>query len=367
MDYLNGMFKSYMKSYGNVTKINQGEEIMSFFQEIKESNSLDNKYLYAEKKLINQGDLLTINNKMWIVLHEDITYHSPYSRYVVSEANNKINFVIDESLYTTYGTIDTGSQSVNNGSVSILDGKIKLTVQLNESTLKIKPNDRIIKFGMAWKVLTTTCEDNGLQYVYCETNSILAEDDLENEIPKGVATWTIEFTESIKDINLGSNESLYPIVKKNDVVVTEGYNLFWESSNTSVASIDTDGVLSSLTVGSTTIKAIIEDKGVENTLDVNVINDEVIEYKITPEDRIVYAVNVAPTFTVNKYINGVVASETFTITASGLETRDYELNVIDGNSFELKSEGFSATPLTVKCVADSDGFINEEDFNMYMY
>lgn len=366
MDYLNEMFKSYMKMYANLTIINDEFETQSFFQEIKDTESIDKKYLFADNGLMKQGDILTINSKRWIVIQEDLSYHTTFSRFIVIEANNSINFVINESLYTTYGIIDTSSPSINNGGISILDGKIKLTVQKNDNTIKIKPNDRIIKFGMGWRVVTTTSEKNGLLYVYCELDTIFPGDDVNNEIPKGIARWTVEFDESYKELNLNNTNMLKPIIKKNGVVVTTGFTLYWESDDETVATVDQDGKLTVMTTGSANIKVGINDKSVDTSIRIDFVDHDIKEYMITPSERIVYKMYGSSTYEITKYLNGAVDDDSYSITAYGLDQDLYTLEVIDGKSFKLTSRGFSTTPLTIRCESNTDGNIIEEEFIMYV-
>lgn len=363
MDYLLSMFRGYMRDYGIDCVVNGSTTTRIFFKEIKDNQSKDTKYLYAYNGEVVQGDLIDAEDTKWLILQEDTSYHKQYTRFVVVKANNQINFVINESLYTTNGVIDAGNQTQDSSRVSIIDGKIVLTIQDNEFTKKIATNNRIIKFGHAWKVIAKTNESSHLFNVFCESDTLVSDDDVINEIPVGVATWGINFTSSSSELNNGSTSTINPVVTKNGTTVTEGFTLVWESSDELIATVS-NGVLTGTGIGLAVISATILNKNVTATIEISVIADEVVEYRIIPEDREVFKVYGAMTYFINKYINGVVVADTFTITASGLTTADYTFVVLNGNSFKLTSKLYANNPVTVRCVSNSDGYIHEELFYM---
>lgn len=65
--------------------------------------------------------------------------------------------------------------------------------------------------------------------------------------------------------------------------------------------------------------------------------------------------NNTQTYNVNHYVNGVADSNTFTITASGADPKYYQLNIINSNSFSVKSLGYISTPLIVTAKNNIDG------------
>lgn len=64
--------------------------------------------------------------------------------------------------------------------------------------------------------------------------------------------------------------------------------------------------------------------------------------------------NVTQIYTVNHFVNGTANSDTFTITENGALNSFYQLSVINGNSFSIKSLGYTSTPLVVICTNNSD-------------
>lgn len=366
MDYLLSMFRGYMRDYGVDCTVNGSALTRVFLKEIKENQSQDTKHLFAYNGEMAQGDLIEIDGVKWLVLQEDKSYHKQYTRFVVIQANSNINFVINEALYSTQGIIDAGNQSKDSSRISVIDGKIVITIQANTFTSKIRTNDRIIKFGQAWKIIAKTNENTNLYNVFCESDIIMSGDDLINEIPVGVAQWGITFNSPLTEVSLNATTQLNAIVTKNGVVVSDGFNLLWDSSDESFATVSS-GVVFGVSVGQATITATIENTTKSAEINVDVVNTEVIEYRITPTDRDIYAVMDEYTFFVNKYINGQVAPDSFTITASGVTTAYYKLQIVDGNTFKLTSLKYSSVPLMIKCVSNTDGYTIEESFGLWVY
>ena len=363
------MYVRYMKEYGVDALVNDGTTTRVFFKEIKDSDSNDLKYLYGDNGIIKQGDSIVVEGKQWIVTHEDTVYsYSEFTRFIITIASNRINFVNDGNLFTTYGLIQAGSMGTSGGSVMpILNGNIVLTIPLNETSDKIRLSDRLIKFNQAWKILSTSNENSGLINIYCKTDQFIDGDDKENEIPDGMTVWTVEFSNPIKELSKDATETLNPIVKKDGVIVTEGFNLLYTSSDETVVRVYDNGLVDAVEIGISTITVSVENTNATATIDCVVTESEVIEYLITPSSRIVRQLSSGYNGEVYKYVNGVKASDEFTITAFGdglVSGSDYTLTVNDGNSFKIVSGGWEANKLTVRCVSNTDGYILEEEFSL---
>ena len=64
--------------------------------------------------------------------------------------------------------------------------------------------------------------------------------------------------------------------------------------------------------------------------------------------------NTTQTYSVFHYVNSVVDTNTFTITASGALSSYYTLTVVDGNHFNITSLGYTSTPLLITCKNNVD-------------
>jgi hypothetical protein len=358
---LEAMYNIYYKEYGITGTKNEADEIRLFFMEIKDSSYLDRKYICTMSGEIKQGDIITALNEHWIVIQEDKEINRTYSRFIATRIHNQINFGIDGFLYTTLGVISTGSQGTNsNQYMTTADGKMIVTVQKNTMTSKIKTSDRVIKFGSAWLVVAVTNEILGLLNITLEKTILLTGESLVDEIPNTVSKWTISL-EEMPSLKLGTSTEINCTVTRDEVVTSTGFSIIWTSNNNDVATV-LDGVVTALNVGSVIITATIQNTVVKASIALEIDNEDMIEYRVTPENRIVKK-GAPVTCEVNKYVNGVLVPETFVFTGSGVTASYFTLTTLTGNSFKITNTyGYVAPPLVIKAVANSDGAIQEASF-----
>ncbi|MBN2899158.1 MAG: Ig-like domain-containing protein [Clostridia bacterium] len=353
MNTLESMFDTYIKMYG-LDATSNGQTVKVFFKEIKDSNSQDKKYCYAYVDAIHQGDIVTVDGTDWLLTQEDESIvHGKYTRLVAQRLFQNINLAINSFLYSIKGQIITGSQGVNGTNIPISDGKIVINVPHNEMTSKIKVNDRIIKFNSAWKVYQVTNELLGMITMYLEQEVLSEGDDAVNEIPNTVASWDITFNESSYNIALDSENEINPIVTKNGVEVVSGFEIEWATSDESIITIDENGLVNGVGIGSANLTAIIKNTSIQATVQIVVDDVQIVEYKIEPYTTTIKKY-LTVNYTVNQYVNGVIVPDTFTITASGVSESYYTLTT-GTNSFSVKNNYGWADGLVVNCVSDSTG------------
>lgn len=150
-------------------------------KEIQDSNNGDMKYVYIDYNTCEQGDTISINGLTWMLVQQDESMYQIYDKLMMKRVKHTINFIVDEELKTYPLLFDVGTQFVDESKyMNVVDGKLKLIVPENETTNKIKLNDRCIKFQSAWKVIAVTDENKGLLNVYCEKDIFTDGDDKVN-------------------------------------------------------------------------------------------------------------------------------------------------------------------------------------------
>lgn len=353
MNILESMFDNYIKMYGLNATIN-GQTVKVFFKEIKDSNSQDKKYCYAYLNEIEQGNIITVNGVDWLLTQEDESIvHGKYTRLMALRLFQTINLAINSFLYSVKGQIITGSQGIEGVIIPVSDGKIIVNVPQNEMTNQIKVNDRLIKFKSAWKVYQVTNETLGIITVYLTQESLSEGDDVENEIPNTVAKWEISFTETSYELSLGSNSQFSPVVMKNGVEVVDGYQIEWATSDESIITVDENGLVNGLGIGSANLTATIKNTSIQASVQIVVEDIQIVEYKIEPYTTTIRKYLTAD-YTVNQYVNGAIVPDTFTITASGVSASYYTLTK-GTNSFSVTNNYGYADGLIVTCVSNSTG------------
>ena len=92
-----------------------------------------------------------------------------------------------------------------------------------------------------------------------------------------VSPTAIDIYAANTELSIGQTTQLHQMFTPSD---TTNKNVTWSSSNTSVATIDSDGVVTALRAGTTTITVRSEDGGLTNTITITVLNQQLDAYTI---------------------------------------------------------------------------------------
>lgn len=340
-------FNFLLEEFGKEIKI---DNVISrgIFYNTNLSSSYFTDSLLDTKEVVKSGQLITNLNNTWIVLTQ-VKAEDNYCSSRIRKMEYLTNFVIDSELYSFNSFFDVQNINIVQGQViSTVGGKIICTIQDEVNTRKIKISDRFIKFGFPWKIIGFDKTNVGLIYIYAELDAISPNDDLINEIPanNGLKSYTISFVDYPKNIGVGNTFQITTVVKYGNEIVT-GKEIEY-SVDSNIATIDKNGLFTSILAGTVNIKAKIKDMNVE-TIVQSVITDveEVISYDITPayndEDfggnyRIL--LGKTQIFTANKYINSVLQEPVkwnFVLNPNTIISSKYKFVVINDNSFSIKN------------------------------
>lgn len=275
----------------------------------KLDKNLDNIKIITKSPL-HRGDLIIYNGNYYLITTE-IT-NKKYDYYYVAEARHcnysiKIDFSGTVKEFTVY--IDSQTLGVDvNKYLTTATGKIIVTLQSNADTQAITVNKRFIKMGSAWKVTGTDYTQNDLLILYCDLDTITTDDDAENEIAD---RWKYEVkhsyafsisnkpTESIKQ---GSTYQVNITAMDNGTAYTP--NVTYISSDQSIATIDINGLINAIGVGTSTITASDSVSGLSDNFSLQVV---AITYAVTITNKTAN-LNVNDTYTI-----------TYVCTADGVE------------------------------------------------
>jgi len=155
--------------------------------------------------------------------------------------------------------------------LSIPAGKIVVTLPNNADTDNITLGQRFISMKNAWKVSGIDRTKNGLLVLWCELDSIISSDDLENEIANaGDYVYTIEITNGeTASIQEASTLQLNAQVKLNDNIVEK--EVIYSSDNPSIATVDENGLVTAISAGDCIITAsLAENPNVYDTITITV-------------------------------------------------------------------------------------------------
>jgi len=252
------------------------------------------------------------------------------------DTNGKIN---EYQCIVSYS--NTSSSGIdNNNYLDTLDNVNEIIVQNNTYTDSIVIGDRFIFGGNVYKC--------GRNITYYKDNIIIFYMDFDEKSDNdnfdlGLADY---YNRSIFEINIpeGDIELSTAISSRFNAVVTENgvvvsKDILWESSNELIATVDEDGLVTTILDGSCFIKATMtdnEDVYTDINLTVTSTISDNFEIVVNPNDETI-RLDDTISFNVKLLNNSVDTGDGFTFTVFGgsVGSEDYSFNVIDGNNFTL--------------------------------
>lgn len=257
---------------------------------------------------IRRGDLVNISDHNFMVVNEinDAKRDSYYKAYAES-CNYSIKVNIDGELYEFPSIISTQELSINGTVISILNGKLQVTMQFNADTDKIKEGMRFIKLEKAWKITGIDLSKNGLIILNADMTDFVPGDDQVNEIANAdtLNKYSIEANniEIVKDKTTNINAKL---LKNGVEVPNPTFNYIVE--NPAICSVE-NNVVTGIDYGNTTIIINYENKASKTIkIDVTVPQDNFVLSIIG--DNTMYA-NREKTYSVQITNNGVDVSDNY--------------------------------------------------------
>lgn len=335
------------------------------FKEIDHAIEVGKQYIFDEntwltintEKIKNLTGTCTIrrcnNTLRWVEESTGIYYEEPCCiEYMVKEPRD-------------YAT--GGSPFITPG------GFLHITLQFNERTNKIKQNQRFM-FGnpqhwTCYKVIGTgindfrneTTYDNGsAKLLILDLVANFVNDELD-DIVNGIA----DTKTNLYQISLNIPSASGKVGDTVQLVANVLYNgnttdrtLVWETSDSKVATVDANGLVTLKKIGTCIITAGIENNSANATcaIVVNTSPVSVEEVRISPDKNYVLE-GSTDTFAVYLFTNNVQETDVFNITCdgNGIPQKHYVFQQIDGNHFSIKNNlRFLTTALTITCVSGTN-------------
>jgi len=229
-------------------------------------------------------------------------------------------------------------------------------LQINSRTNKIKPNQRFL-FGNENIFVAYRVEGGGINNFNnqktLDNNSAslgrygLSVDFINEQtdnVTLGIANAYTNVYEITLNQSTGSGSTSQTIqleatVKLNDETVTR--NVTWASSNTTVATVNSTGLVTILATGNSTITCSLENNTtVSDTCLITGTGSPVDNYQVifSPDSNYVLE-GAEKTWTVYLYKNNVQQVDTFTFSldSNTVPAANYTYTVLGGNSFKIKN------------------------------
>lgn len=321
-----------------------------FYDDSSERKDYERKFLQVHPDdSIRQGEYIHWNGDIWICLGVDKQYDNKQKGLIYQCLESTMNWVDQDG----YHSFPFWSQSkvlrdpLSDGrAISLVEDTLEVFMQKNEETLTIKENLRFA-FGVdsVFRVIERIdfAIDNTIK-VIMKKDERRPNDDFVNGIAENtLIEVSIESTNVDGDIS--SQEQLSGAIMI-DGVEDNTKTLIWSSSDESVVTVDENGLLTFISIGVSTITA--EYNGITGsiTAECTATPTTNIEYATNPLDETI-TIGEEGSFYVNKYVNGAVVPDSFTITDLTLKG-GYTFTQIDGNSFNIKNTSANNVDLSLK-------------------
>lgn len=311
------------------------------------------------------GQLYRFDNNIWITINSDY-YKYPTASVVVRRCNNVLRYINEQTgEYYEEPCFIEDSSPYDNGAfripIPLPKGTIQMTCQSNLNTNIISHNRRFLfgNYPNAYRISSMTNfrsnntfgNNDPLLTFEMEFDPLKETDNTELRIAD---YFTNVFDVSIVGGNIeqmiGYSTTMTAVVKRDNVLMNT--NLVWESSDDTVAKVDSNGVIELISDGSCVVRCSVEGNPLfydEISVVVTDSPDIEIENIISPENFYILQGDTV-VYEVFQHENGEPQSTSFVFSYSGVPSSYFEFIVLSGNSFSIKNKKrYTGGKLNVVC------------------
>ena len=202
---------------------------------------------FKQTEPLGIGSVIVMKGQPYVIISDkDFDESNAVYSAIAQKTNviiNGIPFVVDTATYgESQGTIFTQ-----------VDGDVIIYTGFNTITDKIKVNNHINAFGNSYQVSNKFVKEN-IIYIHLKQTTTIP--DNYKIVYNGVTSF---------DINDGTTYQLTYTVTNNDIVV-ENPTITYSSSDKTIATVDSNGLMTTLKEGSVDITATCNDASVTTTM-----------------------------------------------------------------------------------------------------
>lgn len=326
---------------------------------------------------VNLGRLYLFDDNYWITTNVD-KIKSLAQTVIIRRCNNVLRWIDEQTgaLYEEPCSIgylikENRDYSTAGSAIVVASGMIDVFFQVNARTNKIKPNQRFL-FGNPNNWVAYRTEGGGINNFNnqktLDNNSAtlgrysLAVDyvnDQTDNLTLGIANaftnvYEVELNQSTGSGSIGQTIQLEETVTLNGETVSR--NVTWASSNTSIATVSSSGLVTIIATGNATITCYLQNnETIYDTCVITGTGSPVDNYQVifSPDSNYVLE-GAEKTWTVYLYKNNVQQVDTFTfsLNTNMVPTENYTYTVLGGNSFKIKNiKRFLTDSLEITCTS----------------
>lgn len=225
-----------------------------------DSKDKEQKLVVSPFDELKTGDLVEWKSDKWLTIATDMleTHWRGYIKKCESSLKRLNSEGFEREAYFTYKSSPTSSYALQDDKIMVLSKERRnIIIQSNVDTQQIKKEQRFIFDNRAWKVVGIDGLQTGLIYLTLEEDVIdAARDNLIDRVAdyyNNQHVYTLEIDNgNTLSITEGSTVQLQVVVKDNGAIV-DSPTLSFVSSDTSVATVNTSGLVSGLLSGTVTV------------------------------------------------------------------------------------------------------------------
>lgn len=326
---------------------------------------------------VDLARMYRFDSNYWITINVD-KIKTLFQTVLIKRCNNVLRWIDEETgaLYEVPCSIaylikENRDYSTAGSAVVVPSGMIECLFQVNSMSSKIKPNQRFL-FGnqLNWTAYrveggginnfnnqqTTDNDSAALGRLSLATDYVNKQTD---DIINGIANaydnvYTISLSQTSISGQASQTVQLLATVLLNGETVSR--NITWTSSNTSIATVSSSGLVTFVATGTATITAKLENNStVTTTCTATVVGSPVDNYVvIASPDKNYVLESQEQTWSVYLYKNGTQQSDAFifSLDSNGIPSSNYTYTVLDSNSFKIKNnKRYLEDVLEVSCVS----------------
>ena len=248
-----------------------------FFRRNQRSTTPQGKvrFFYAQSTPIHIGTIFVLNGENYVVTSQDGIESDIYFTSIAVKCDTTFIVKSKNKYIDVPMSVISDKWTVSHGSIfSMVNGAVAMLTQDNPVARCIEVNNEYYAFGGYYKV-GNTFFNNGLAYFYLERKQ-MPQDDYKI-IYNGVTSF---------DINDSTTYQLSYTVTNNDIVV-ENPTIHYSSSDETIATVDSNGLMTMLKEGTVNITASYSTDSVTTTMTIANTSAQTYTISITSSTDII--------------------------------------------------------------------------------
>lgn len=267
MNTLEKTFNASLRRDSKIITVDSTEkqEKVMFRKNTDGNSDTDRSYIfYSKDTQIRQGSIITYNSKKYLVLNQETSENEVYLKSSIVATNGILNDnnkeYRDIPCYCNKGL--TSSLLTENEVLALLDGNVELLTEDNDASRSIRLCSRFMEFGGTYEVINKFYKD-GIAHIYARRTT----DEVVTTVYKVLYTGATSV--SVSD---GTYQLVFKAYKDDveDTTATFEYS----SSNGTIATVDSNGLMTLVKDGEVTITAkwVEQDVTCDTTITITASN-----------------------------------------------------------------------------------------------